>query len=662
MKIKGVLTVLAFVFIVLKTTAQTSDSTSYTLTVADDILGMELQSEQEENQIIYSLTKSNQGVDEAAISNTLITHEEIKISGATTLLEALRLSPDVFVRQSTNGNYTLHLRGTSRPNETLDNRNAILLMINEVPYYNFLEQTVWWEALPIALQDIKRIEVIRFSQGAWYGPEATDGIINIVTKSDNGIGLRTQANGRVGLRDNQAYQGSISFNQGGRFRAKVSGFYNQLSRFQDEYYIFSQRRYVPSDSLLFYQIDAKNTNPIAKGALRNSGAYINANYQWNNEIGIQLEGGMQNSESQALHQRIQQIALTNRLSNSNWASLRTSWKPITVYASYQRESFSYGEYDNRLWENAARYFGRIEYARDWKSYRFGLGTEALNYQYKENEADSVSLDRDSQLQYSSLLGQRYSINLSQQFYLFQNRFNVIMANRGDYYPEAKQLLINHQLSALLKLYPSHQISAAISLGEHAPGHPDYLSTVDPQASVQPQAMISYEAKYRYQITKNVNTEITYFNYQPSNEIDSTQWINTSYYARSGISGKIDWQVSRLLLSGFVTKILSESDNGFEWPGTLPSLFGGITGRYTAFFGKLQAFASLYYYTQHEYTERPHFFQIPSKFNLSGKLSYQIWEDHSVFFSSQNLLDNRNLEYAFGDQTRGMYWLGLNLRF
>jgi len=663
MKSQGVIIVLFFVFIVLKTTAQSSDSTSYTLTVGDDILGVELRSEQEATQSIYSLIKGSQDVDEAAVSITLITHEEILMSGATSLLEVFRLSPDIFIRQSTNGNYTLHLRGSSRPDQLLDNRNAVLLMINEVPYYNFLEQTVWWEALPVALQDIKQVEVIRFPHGAWYGPEATDGVINIITNSDNGIGLRTQANAQAGLRDNYAYQGSISFNQGGRFRAKVSGFYNQFSRFQDEYYIFSQRRYIPSDSLLFYQINAKSANPLAKNALRNSGAYLNANYRWDSDRGIQLEGGTQNSESQALHRRIQPIALTNRISNTNWVSLRTYWKPITVYASYQAKSFSYSGYDNLQWENTAQFLGRIEYARHWKNYRFGLGTETLNYQYTDSEADSSTiLDRNNDLQFSPLLGQRYSFNLSQQFHLFQNQFNITIANRGDYYPKAKQLLINHQLSALLKIHSSHRLSAAVAFSEHAPSHPDYLPASSLETFMQPQTITSFEAKYRYQITNNINTEITYFNYQPSSETDSTQWVNTSYYARSGITGKIDWQVNRLLLSGFVTRISSETDDISRSLSTLPNLFGGITGKYSVFFGKLQAFASLYYYSQHEYAGRQHFYQVPSKLNLSGKLSYQIWEEHSIFFSSHNLLDNRKVEYSFGDRTRGMYWVGLNLKF
>jgi outer membrane receptor for Fe3+-dicitrate len=674
MKSKGVIIVLFFVFIVLKTTAQSSDSTSYTLTVGDDILGMELRSEQEASQSIYSLTKGNQSVDEAAISSTLITHEEILMSGASNLLEVLRLSPDIFIRQSTNGNYTLHLRGSSRPDELLDNRNAVLLMINEIPYYNFLEQTVWWEAFPIALQDIESIEVVRFPHGAWYGPEASNGVINIVTKPDNGVGLRTQANAQGGLWANYAYQGSISFNQGGRFRAKVSGFYNQFSRFQDEYYIFNQRRYIPSDSLLFYQINARETNPVAKNALINSGFHFHADYHWSKNAEIRIGVGTQNSEAQGIHRKIyqvistnqtallNQIALTNRLANTNWFSLRTRWKSVNVYGSYQMGNLSYSGYDDYLWDKTEQWLGRVEYNKQWKKYRAGFGVETSSNSYQNTEADTVDqrVDLDSRL--SPVLGPRYSINLHQQLNLFQNRFAITFANRGDYYSGAKLLLINHQLSTLVTLAPSHKLSAAISFGEQAPSVQDYpANNTLLENNAQPQAITAYEVKYRYQITKNIRSDITYFAYQPKS-IDSTFWTNTSQYQRSGFTGKIDWEINRLLLSGFITKMQFKTAQHLLLSSTLPDVFGGVTGRYTAFFGKLRAFASVYYYSQHQFLNDGRVYPLSSKFNVSCKLSYQIWEEHSIFFSSQNLLNNRELEYPFGDQTRGMYWVGLNLKF
>ena len=119
-----------------KVVAQSLDSLPYTLTVGDDVLGMELRSEQEAKQSMYILSRSEGNADQSMLSSTLITKEEVEMSGATSLLEVLRLSPEVLVQQSTNGNYTLHLRGSSSTDGALDNRNAVLLMINEIPYYD----------------------------------------------------------------------------------------------------------------------------------------------------------------------------------------------------------------------------------------------------------------------------------------------------------------------------------------------------------------------------------------------------------------------------------------------------------------------------------------------------------------------------------------------
>lgn len=645
-----------------KVVAQSLDSLPYTLTVGDDVLGMELRSEQEAKQSMYILSRSEGNADQSMLSSTLITKEEVEMSGATSLLEVLRLSPEVLVQQSTNGNYTLHLRGSSSTDGALDNRNAVLLMINEIPYYDFLEQSVWWEALPIALQDIEQVEIVRFSHSAWFGPEATDGVINIVTKSDNGSGFRAQVNSQAGLRGNYWHQGSISLSQGGRFRARASAFYNQRSRFQNSYYVFNPQQYIAGDSLLFYQVDAQNTNPNFKTALGNSGIHVHADYRWSAQADLQVSAGTQNSEAQGVFRRIEEIALTNRSAATNWLSLRSHWKSLTAYVSYQSGARSYVGYEEYRPDDTQQLQGKVEYAHQWKKYRLGAGAEVLRYEYKDSETDTVGQEKRP-TPFSPTLEQRYSMNLSQQLSLSKDRLRLTLANRGDYYQHAGQLLLNHQLSASYNIYSSHNLYTAISYGNRPPDIQSYLAADTMGLALQsPTTTVAYEARYQYQIAKHVRSELTYFNIQPIGQNDSSLWANISQYRRSGITGKLDWQINRLYLSGFVTGMRYHAHEEFIIPFTLPHFMGGITGKYTALFGKLQAHASAYYYSNYELSQDELLYEVPAKITLSGKLSYRIWEGHSVFFSSQNLLDNRNAERPFGDKTRGMYWIGVNLRF
>ena len=655
---KGIIIFIVFTLVTLgKATSQSLDSSSYKLTVKEDILGMELRPDEEASQSIYILSKKHQDIAQAAISHTLITQDDIVQTGATTLLEVLRFSPDFIIRQSTNGNYTLHLRGSSFADEGLSNRNTVLLMINEVPYYNFMEQSVWWETLPIDLQDIEQVEVVRFPHGAWYGPEAAEGIINIVTKVDNGMGLKTQANARVGLNTNYAYQGSISFYQGGRFRANVAGFFNQFSRFQRSSYVFSQDNYVSGDSLLFYQINARTTNPSISNALRSSGAHLGADYQWNKDFQIYMGAGTQSSEAQGLFRRIDEIALSNRLANTNWFTLRARWKPIKAYASYQADSRFYSGYKNLRWDNNNQWLGRIEYTKEWKQYRLGVGGEVLHYKYANSTADTSRQEAENTALLFPQQGQRYSANISQQLSFLKNRLILTLANRADYYVNLEQLLFNNQFSALLTLFPAHQISTAVALSERPPGIFDYEFGNIEELLVPLQRTLAYEARYRYQVSKNIEANLTYFQYQPQEEVDNLQAAK-----RSGVSSTIDWQINRLLLSGSVMYMQFQQLDDARAFSPLPTLSGSLTGRYSAFFDKLQAFLTANYYSHHFFANGNELLLIPARLNLSSRLSYQIWDEHSLFISGQNLLNSGNTEYPFSDQTQRLYWLGINLRF
>jgi len=655
---KGVIALTVFIFCVLgEATSQALDSASYTLTIEEDILGMELRPDKEVSQSVYILSKKRQDIGKAAISHTLITQDDILQSGATTLLEVLRFSPDFVVRQSTNGNYILHLRGSSFADEGLSNRNTVLLMVDEVPYYNFMEQSVWWETLPIDLQDIKQIEVVRFPHGAWYGPEASEGIINIVTKSDNGMGLKTQANARIGLNANHAYQGSISYYEGGRFRARFSGFYNQSRRFQKSSYVFSENDYINNNSLLLFQINARTTNPDIGKAQRSSGAYLSADYTLNKDTKFYISAGTQNSEAQGVFRRIEEIALSNRLANTNWVSLRARWKPIRVYASYQAGSRLYSGYESLRWDNNNQWLGRIEYAKEWKKYRVGVGAEALHYEYANSTVDTVGQEATDIASSFPLSGQRYSANVSQQLSFSKERLILTLANRADYYANLEQLLLNSQFGILFTLFPAHKISAAVALSERPPGIFDYALTNTEDLILPFQRTLAYEAKYHYQISKNIRADLTYFQHQPQEEEEGMQTAN-----RSGVGGKVDWQINRLLLSGNVTYMQFQELDNTILGSPLPQLFGSLTGRYSAFFDKLQAFVTANYYSQHFYTNGNRALLIPARLNLSSRLSYQVWDEHSLFISGQNLLNNGKIEYPFSDQTQGMYWLGINLRF
>ncbi len=58
----------------------------------------------------------------------------------------------------------------------------LLLVDGRTEYQDFLGLTLW-PALPIGLEEIERIEVIRGPGSALYGANAMLGVINIITRA-----------------------------------------------------------------------------------------------------------------------------------------------------------------------------------------------------------------------------------------------------------------------------------------------------------------------------------------------------------------------------------------------------------------------------------------------------------------------------------------------
>ena len=108
----------------------------------------------------------------------VITQDDIQRSGATSIPEALRLAPGVEVARITSGEYAIGIRGF---NSRLS-RSVLVLIDGRTVYTTFTAGT-YWETQDVLIKDIDRIEVIRGPGGTIWGPNAVNGVINIITKS-----------------------------------------------------------------------------------------------------------------------------------------------------------------------------------------------------------------------------------------------------------------------------------------------------------------------------------------------------------------------------------------------------------------------------------------------------------------------------------------------
>lgn len=107
----------------------------------------------------------------------VITPDDIRRSGATSLPEVLRLAPGVHVARQDGGRYAVGIRGfTDRLSR------AMLVLIDGRAVYSPLFAGTYWEVQDVLLADIERIEVIRGPGGTLWGANAVNGVISIVTR------------------------------------------------------------------------------------------------------------------------------------------------------------------------------------------------------------------------------------------------------------------------------------------------------------------------------------------------------------------------------------------------------------------------------------------------------------------------------------------------
>jgi iron complex outermembrane receptor protein len=108
----------------------------------------------------------------------VLTGEDIRRSGATSIPEALRGIPGLDVARFNTASWAVSARGFES-----QLANKLLVLIDGREVYNSLFSGVYWDAQDTVLEDIDRIEVIRGPGATVWGSNAVNGVINVITKS-----------------------------------------------------------------------------------------------------------------------------------------------------------------------------------------------------------------------------------------------------------------------------------------------------------------------------------------------------------------------------------------------------------------------------------------------------------------------------------------------
>ncbi len=141
--------------------------------------GLKSLSLEELSQIeVTTPSKSPVSVQNTAAAIFVITGDDIRRSGATSIPEALRLAPGVEVARIDASTWSIGIRGFGT-----DLTRSVLVLIDGRTVYTPLFAGTNWDVQNTNMDDIDRIEVIRGPGGTIWGPNAINGVINIITKN-----------------------------------------------------------------------------------------------------------------------------------------------------------------------------------------------------------------------------------------------------------------------------------------------------------------------------------------------------------------------------------------------------------------------------------------------------------------------------------------------
>lgn len=673
----------------LKAQSLADSSKLYQLQIREDLPLEKMLQEQEAK--IYVANRNFDSLRNIALSVNILTKENIRQSGVSNIPEALQLLPEFIVRPKTNGLYDVSYRGIASAYQHASAgqlHESLMLLINAVPFNDALTGEIRWEAIPLSIEDIERIEIIRSPQGSWYGYGGAASVINIVTiKSKNILGTQLKANLQLGQFRSHRYHGNVNIGINDKLAVRVGGFYQSQHRFQEQYYIRSAGRYVSSDSLRFYQPEASQTHVFSELALLTSAFHASSAYHWGEGKQLNIEAGMQNTQAQSLFLPSDEILISNREEQRRWANLHFAtprWRSIIYHQSGNRD-FATG-YAGWQYRNA-RTGIRLEHLKTVGRYKLLFGTEWTQDQMSpDNSLNNRLILKEGVLPlseaWSQLLGSLYfqqtatfannSLHLSSSQRVYQSLQDIsvpfgfhlaakwflkkntaLQASASRVFQTVQRLYIDTLQISNTANQPSFgnalSQDKASEVLQSVHGLNDSSDTLQLR-NIQAQQMLNYTIGIQQYWTNRGMFGLSAFMQE-----EGFQATPGEYMPRIGATFEGRYKVNRWTIRGHVSRLMQE-DHVYPF---YPDWTGMLSCNFTTFFDRLNVYTDFTYYGEH-YQQADAQYRLPAQWFVNTKLIYKVWDQYSVYINGRNLLNRKDIAIPFADQNHRLISIGMNM--
>ncbi|TRX72474.1 TonB-dependent siderophore receptor [Carboxylicivirga sp. M1479] len=534
------------------------------LMAAIDIVGVSSLEELYElllNKDVTSASKSEESLFDSPLSTTVLSHDQIISSGATSIEEALRMVPGLIVREKSNGNFDVHIRG----NDNLPGKNMLLysenmntlVMINGRPVFNYSHGGTLWETLPVGFEDIDRIEVVRGPASALYGPNALSGVINIITQTISDDSALLSGNVQAGSLNTLV--GDIAFRDkiNDKWSFGITGNFESRDRNTDEVLIYDRggAEYsldgVPVDPGYFslseinrmqngdlplwppYQVNGETYDiyksfPDPEKSKERMGVNGYVDFMPNEEVTFNLMAGHQNSQALTSSMGDVPTPYTTKIASTSYADLRATYKGLSFQANYNGGTIDYMAGNEGFELDNEQYNIQAEY--DWNlgkvSIRPGVSYQSMSYDDTEHIAEIGN----------GYLNEKRTINI------------LAGSARVDYRPSDKLRLVA-ALRAEQYNYPDDIYASWQFVGSYKINDNNLFRAVYSRAN-QSSFLVNTYSNYTWNVVNMEFPRIMQFDGDPNHDLKTMDMIEIGYRTRPAKNLLVDIEAFYNVSEGF----------------------------------------------------------------------------------------------------------------
>jgi len=466
---------------------------------------------------IVSASKKSEKVFDSPLSVSVVTKEDIKSAGCTNIQEAFRLVPGVIVREETNGNFSIQIRGLENVppmyNINTFGNSTTLVMIDNRPVYNYFLGGTMWQALPIDLNDIEKIEVIRGASSALYGPNAASGVINIITRKIEKKGYYAVGNTMYSNTGNKILNGSVGY-KWNKLSLIGSANYQGRQRGQDTYYQGTTGQYVPLDSINYTTLGQpynRSHYPVNKKLSSNSfGVNLFGDYVVDEKKNISLSGGYQKADYQFTTFENIATPLSRTQPESFYTNGLVKWNNLNSQLSLHEGHTIANDYGFKF----SNIDAVVDYDINIKGLNIKPGINFRNAQYG-NYPDSAVRFIQSTKTLRTLAG-----SLRLDYKLLNEKLRLISGLRLDKFNAPSKAYFSYQNVVSYKINNDHHFRAVYSRAYRAPFlvdlytdrtfPPSYSGTVStPFGNLPVYSSYTYKGNNQLKLLKSTLIELGY---------------------------------------------------------------------------------------------------------------------------------------------------------